>query len=379
MAIETVIVDGTDGFAANDLVANFSSASSQLRRLQELVQDTMNVTQSDSEDYLFSPTIADGVISLDTIIGIMSTSEEIYDAFDLQDSQIVPFFDTLTSSFNSTGASSYDPAFFHYLADSLVMKGLASSRIVGYNLIQEYINLLGALVAVYGATILESFNLTATDLVTNITGYTELLDSLTVTASTSYTGGAVIILKDSVNISEDITINQILTELLQDVIHFGGVIDFGGDSYTFVLNTENEAISTYTNYNFNSISNGLGATDTGIYDLVGATDSGDDINASVKTGLMDFGSNQHKQIPYAYIGLTKDGNAVLKTIVNAYGTKKERWYNMTLGRNATDTVRVKLGRGVKSRYWQFELMNVAGSDLDVESFDLLPLTLKRRI
>lgn len=380
MAIETVIVDGTDGFSAADLSADFSDAAVRERRAIGLSQSVINLTQTDSEQYRFRPTVSDTVNVLLTLTGNMVNGIIVIDDFDLQDSIIVPFFESITDEFWLNDSAVFDKAFYVYLADKLILQGLTNSRITGYALIHEYINLIGALVSKYGATILESFNLAHSgDLFTNIIGHSKLLDELVINSATSYTGGAFIVLKDSVNISETITINQVLNELLQDVIHFGGVIDFDGETYTFVLNTENEAISTYSNFSFNSISGNTAATDTGIYELTGVDDSGVEIDADIKTGLMDFGSNQHKQVPYAYIGHSSNGTIIFKTVVTLYGNKKERWYEMKLTKDATDTTRIKLGRGVKSKYWQFELINVAGADFDVESIDLLPLELKRRV
>jgi hypothetical protein len=39
---------------------------------------------------------------------------------------------------------------------------------------------------------------------------------------------------------------------------------------------------------------------------------------------------------------------------------------------------VKMGRGVKSRYWQFTISNVDGADFEIDELVLLPIILKRR-
>ena len=56
------------------------------------------------------------------------------------------------------------------------------------------------------------------------------------------------------------------------------------------------------------MSEGLAANSNGIYVLTGDDSAGTDIDALIKTGLIDFGTSLEKQIPYAYIGLSKSGN-----------------------------------------------------------------------
>jgi hypothetical protein len=70
----------------------------------------------------------------------------------------------------------------------------------------------------------------------------------------------------------------------------------------------------------------------------------------------------------------------LKTIATDGGAKVERWYE--LREKPADEVResrIKLGKGVKSRYWQFELVNVDGGEFEVDQLHLMPVMLSRRV
>jgi len=176
--------------------------------------------------------------------------------------------------------------------------------------------------------------------------------------------------------SNQVTFNTIISE---EIFTFGSIV-IENEHYTFTINSHTKGVSEYTNYNFNSMSDGLGATNNGIYNLTGSNDNAVNIDALIKTGIDQFGTNQQKQVPYAYIGLNKSGQMVLKTIVGYKGDRKERWYTLTPRViDATTNVRVKMGKGVKSRYWQFELINKEGSTFELNSIKLMPLTLKRRV
>jgi hypothetical protein len=87
------------------------------------------------------------------------------------------------------------------------------------------------------------------------------------------------------------------------------------------------------------------------------------------------------QVVSAYIGYTSDGGVVLKAIVTSRsGEKHEHWYKVT-DQTATDVRegRIKLGLGLKSVYWQFELANIDGSSLNVDTIQLHSIALDRRI
>jgi len=193
-------------------------------------------------------------------------------------------------------------------------------------------------------------------------------------------------LSEDLDIEDTASIHARLWEYLTDRIITSGTLSFdssgtGSDeNYTFVMNTVTKGISEYTNYKFNSLSGDYAAKDEGIYQISGIQDEGIGIEALLKTGLIDFDSNIQKQVPYAYVGLNKAGSLMLKTIVTYKGKRKERWYKVNpRAVDATDTIRVNMGKGIKSRYWQFELTNFEGADFELDSIELLPLQLKRRI
>lgn len=214
----------------------------------------------------------------------------------------------------------------------------------------------------------------------------EYTDALTATSSIN------ILTLDSVDIVDEVSWNQRLTVENVEALIVGGTLVLDGDTYTaVVLNATTLAPSEYSNFPFNSFgklgTTYLGATDTAIYALTGTDDDGVGIDAVVRTGLESFGSGQYKRVPRAYLGYTSDGALVLKTISTggtadgtSRGQKVERWYELTpRTADAPATARIKLGRGVKATYWQFELTNKDGADFSIDELKLLPVLLSRRV
>ena len=154
----------------------------------------------------------------------------------------------------------------------------------------------------------------------------------------------------------------------------------------WVVNTEGALpISEYDNYAFNSLAYGpdemLGCTDEGLYSLDGADDAGDNIAAEITSLMLDFDTSKLKRMSAAYIGYTSDGQLLLKVRAVDQGIHVEHWF---AGRNQDEQTspgqdRMKLGKGMRSRYWTFELVNIGGSDFELDKVELYPIVLQRRI
>lgn len=151
----------------------------------------------------------------------------------------------------------------------------------------------------------------------------------------------------------------------------------------YSVNTRNAATSEYQNYHFTSMAviDGIpyGTGPDGIYRLTGDDDEGTPIHASVYTGLTDFGSSFLKQLPAAWIGLTSNGEMVLKVVTTDSGKKKENWYRMKERPKGTPVdSRFTPAKGLEGRYWGFKIENLNGADFQIDSLKLWPLVMKRR-
>jgi len=143
-----------------------------------------------------------------------------------------------------------------------------------------------------------------------------------------------------------------------------------GGTYTcVVINLLNGAVTTYTNFSFDSfvkVGDAIyGVNSAGIYLLGGDTDITTDISASFQTFLTDYGMNNDKNLADCVIGLRSDGQVTVESI-----------YSDATGRSAiiastsdimTDK-RVSLGRkGTASRFVGNKVTNVSGADFSVDS------------
>lgn len=142
--------------------------------------------------------------------------------------------------------------------------------------------------------------------------------------------------------------------------------DFGAAAW--VLNTETGGLTNYDNFQFTSLTqlNGVvyGTTADGIYALTGENDEGRDIESVVQTGFLDFNRPFTKRVSDLYVGYT---GGQLDCTVETYDGPQEE-YTYTLEERDADAPRnnrMKVGKGLSSRYWRFTFENVAGADFQI--------------
>jgi alpha-tubulin suppressor-like RCC1 family protein len=179
---------------------------------------------------------------------------------------------------------------------------------------------------------------------------------------------------------------SLITALLDDTMLATIRLNIGGETFTgWVLNTDTLAPSEYqfADRQFNSTckhgSKYLMAAEDGVYEFTEETGV-ESVMTYIKTGKTDFGSDLKKRIVNSYIVYSASGNMVLKVTTSEYGQLQTRNYRLVPPSNSetTDVRRVDLGRGIKSRYWQFELVG-DGVDCDIDEIGMLPIVLSRRL
>lgn len=184
-------------------------------------------------------------------------------------------------------------------------------------------------------------------------------------------------LSNSDVVSNTAELNEYLSEgwvVTTSYVHNGNV-------YTgWVMNPENYALSNYTNFQFNSVTNfsyeTLLANSSGLYAMDSSTDAGSYINAKMKTAAMNFGTSSQKQVPEILLGVNNTGKVILVVTVDGQMTTT---YQLDAPSAYLDTQRIKIGKGIHGRYWQFELHTLQNSEFDLDTFEFFPIAWGRKL
>lgn len=203
---------------------------------------------------------------------------------------------------------------------------------------------------------------------------------------------------EAVTIGEDVAPRLLLNVQVADDVHIddvdlvrmafnGTIIDGleitagfilpGAAFTTWVMNTRTAAVSEYRNYAFNSFARignvYVGASDTGLYELLGNTDDGAGIVATIRSGFAQWAGTHLHSFKAAYLAVRGSGDFVLRVI-----TPDGKTYNYTVTAQSMKAVKVNMGKGLRSRYFAFELIST-GQDFDLESLEFVPLVAQRRV
>ncbi|KTT33815.1 hypothetical protein SB18R_03260 [Pseudomonas oryzihabitans] len=145
----------------------------------------------------------------------------------------------------------------------------------------------------------------------------------------------------------------------------------------YATNLATGAVTRYQGYDFGGYLQVDGQTlawrPNGLYRLGGATDNGQLLEAMLEFAAEDFGTNAAKFCDWIYLGLTSDGEAVVK-ILDDNGA--EYVYQV---RGESPTVRAQLSRGLRSTLWRMRLQVSQASQLDLDSVEWVIRSSTRRL
>ena len=203
----------------------------------------------------------------------------------------------------------------------------------------------------------------------------------TITDTASIYKSILIVVSDSLSIVDAVTPNATFNLLVEDGINFTAVLVIDGDEYVvWVANADTLAHSQYSGFNFNSMcrigDHYYGAKDGGIYLLEGDDDAGENIDSLLTLPTTEFGSSKEKRLPKVYMGVSNDGDMHLKIITRG---GVERVYAFSKTSQGYSEAGAALGRGIKSRYFTFDVYNVDGGDIVLEKIEFFPVILARLI
>ncbi len=352
------VLTGKESTPVND---SFSFADVSIYDLAALLYDALAFNETYLIDATYNTIFADQVELSDAVYGLYAAA--IADAFQLADTP------------------SFVKAWTNKLVDALQLEDVADPELAVTELLGSALALADLAEHAYDGTLSDTIDL-ADVLGGMAVHYARVAESILANDTSAYGAMVTVGIEDETTWVDAIDNDAEFLPILEDMLTF---TIWDGDtqsSYTgWVMNTAVGGLTEYKNYNFNSIAkiggHYYGAADTGLYLLEGADDAGTDIDVRIKLGALDLGNGYKSRCEQAYIGVRTSGSIIFKVFTD---DGKERWYESQAVYTELNTQRAKLGRGVKSRYWQFELINRDGADIELlEEIEFYPVALTRRV
>jgi alpha-tubulin suppressor-like RCC1 family protein len=325
----------------------------------------------------------DSIAALETLASTSHTTSALATSAAVQDVLIAAFQQLITES--ATGTDGWLVTQGLDVIDLLVATETVSSTTVAVQALAETIATLEAYNSADKADIVE-FSAMADTYVHRVQALVALIEAAQVVDTDTAQVRVIQLTTDTAAGVEALTnTGSFIKAVLADAVLATVRLNIGGELFTgWVLNTDTLAPSEYqfADRQFNSACKHgdryLMAAEDGVYEFTEATNV-ESVMTYIKTGKTDFGSDLKKRIVNSYIVYSASGNMVLKVTTSEYGQLQTRNYKMVPPGNSetTDVRRFDLGRGIKSRYWQFELVG-DGVDCDIDEIGMLPIVLSRR-
>lgn len=148
-----------------------------------------------------------------------------------------------------------------------------------------------------------------------------------------------------------------------------------------VMNTRSGAVTEYTNYQFNSFArigrDWHGAGPAGLVKLTGTQDGSTNIDWSFRTGQLDGDDEGLKRLPEVLAGLRTNGRIKVRVWKDDNVV-----YDYDMPSIASSTIRqqrVKIGRGMRSRWFKVGMEGQGGATLELTSLQINMTDTTRRI
>lgn len=243
--------------------------------------------------------------------------------------------------------------------------------------ISEQVSVAATIARFLGAEAVDGFNI-AEALISVGMGAQLVAEGVTIADAATPLFMLRVTMAEGVEIDAEELVNAIYSGNIAEGIEVAGAYLSPGDGVTtWVMNTRTAAVTEYDNFAFNSFARMgvkyIGASDAGLYELLGDGDDGTDVIATIKSGLAQWGGTHLGSIKAAYLATRGGGDFVLR-IFSGDG----KTYNYSVTANAARTTRVNIGKGLRARYFAFELIST-GQDFDLDMLEFIPLIAQRRV
>lgn len=141
----------------------------------------------------------------------------------------------------------------------------------------------------------------------------------------------------------------------------------------YAINLTTGAVTHYTNYPFDNVlrfgDRFFGVKADGVFELVGETDDGVAIDATVKTFQTDFGTTNFKRVASVYLTGRMPNGALVSVQADEGDTYEYVAHETRLP--GTQTTRAVVGRGIKGTYYAFTIENVDGGAFELDHAEVM--------
>lgn len=379
---QSVVDPAQAGFGVYSVSA--LSADSLVESLTGYALDSA-IIMGDGSDYIIETLLNEFMGVASTVLSQSNLTVSKTEQMVLQDALRVHLELVLADTFS--GGDTLDYCALTIVVESLsaVATPISSSQLFGA--LAEVLSAADLLARGQLETVSESLTVSETlALVSSV--YRESLEQLSATATTNDSLFVFAALSETVALDTSLSAQQVLYQLVQEGLSLSIRLLADNEWYTgWVMNTELLAPSEYQNVPFNSVcrlgDKYLAASDSGIYELSGSTDAGNQVATLLQTGVLDFGTNQLKRIEAMYLGYSATGQLKLRVDLAVRGEQQTYWYNVDanyIGKGGAPTNgRVLLGKGMNSLYYRFSLTNSEGCDVLINQLSILPAVTTRRV
>lgn len=265
------------------------------------------------------------------------------------------------SSAVTIGASAVNGSFSAVTGDGITIAGDGAVILFMYPTIAEAIAAVsaGSAPTIFFETISESASAT-----TGASAYSLFILAVNSSASANGAGAASAIYALS---AESVAALMTGTQFVADFT----------DGWAYNLNTG--AASFYEGMAFNSFAlidgEYYGCNAAGIYRLTGDDDAGADIQATITLGTSRLDSDAIKSVPFAYVGAKSAEPMLLTCRVEGH----EYSYEFSRETAVMAPAKVKTGKGLEGTYWQIEISNQNGANLDLDHLELITAPKSRKV
>lgn len=314
--------------------------------------------------------------------GIASLTESV--AFD--DAMAVILRELVNAGFEFGGDVTDNYTAIGRVTDALRMTGVATTQLEARNaiIVSLAVQALADMFAKEQLTDGIAFDVAAAQV---LVAMQRLVETIEAEATQTDTMTLAVMLADSVALTAEPGSVLEAHEALRAGVAFSLRLALDSGQYVaYVMNTASKGLTSYENYPFNSFLQfgdaEYGMTPDGIRRLGGPDDDGDAINARFRLAFTNLGTSALKRMRAAYLGLSSTGDLRLKVIIVNPKTRQREahWYRLrSTPSGGPMPVRLKIGEGLRTVYWGFEIETIDGAQFEIDMLQLLPIILEERM